>query len=119
MTNLDTQETVARELAGIMTAEEVKQRISEIARSGQSEANKLKGLELMARVHALLTDRNINENTDKTAQDELIRVKAAELALSMLKSSEDAITGLNQGETSIEPVKGQSTDTGEPRAKQG
>ena len=105
--NDKTQEALANELAGIMTAEEVKQRISEIARSGQSEANKLKGLELMARVHALLTDRNINENTDKTAQDELIRVKAAELAIEMLRgaeavtdspqSSEDDITGTNAG----------------------
>jgi hypothetical protein len=84
LTDATTQNALAQELAEIMGPDEVKQRISELARTADKNPDKLKALELMAKVHALLTERNINENTNIDKTD--LEAKAAELALEMFKN---------------------------------
>lgn len=53
----NTQEAIAGELAKVMSAEEVKERISKLAREAGNDTHKLKALELMSRIHALLVDK--------------------------------------------------------------
>ena len=61
--------------------------------------------ENLDKLHGLLVDRSQVETTDKVTQDEINR-RAAELALTMLqdatKSSEDAITRVNEAEPELD-----------------
>lgn len=78
-------DVLVSELAGIMTADEVKLGLSNLARGGKSEQTQLGALNTLARVHALLVDKseNVNKNIDlqpdlsgvpeKALQDELLK----------------------------------------------
>ena len=85
------QEAMAEELAKIMSPEEVQEQITEIARNKDKDNRpyRVRTLELMARVHALLIDKSQVETKDVRAEQEEIDRKAAELAIKLIKESVD------------------------------
>lgn len=91
LTDIHTRPELAQELAKIMPPDEVKELITEIARSKKERTpDRLKGLELMGKVHAILTDRTVNENlnTDMTAE-------------ALAKAAEEAIKGITETPSSV------------------
>ena len=82
---------MAEELAKIMSPEEVQEQITEIARNKDKDNRpyRVRTLELMARVHALLIDKSQVETKDVRAEQEEIDRKAAELAIKLIRESVD------------------------------
>ena len=92
-------EAQAQELAKIMSPEEVQEQITEIARNKDKDNRpyRVRTLELMARVHALLIDKSQVETRDVRAEQEEIDRKAAELAIKLMKESVE-VTRLSDNE---------------------
>ena len=66
LTRIYQDPTMAQQIAEIMSPEEVKSLFSTFARDeSKPDQTRLRAGELMAKVHALLTERNINENTNR------------------------------------------------------
>ena len=89
LTDTNAIEAQAEELAKIMSPEEVQEQITEIARNKDKDNRpyRVRTLELMARVHALLIDKSQVETKDVRAEQEEIDRKAAELAIKLIRES--------------------------------
>lgn len=89
---------MANEIANIMSPDEVKELFTDFARDkGKPDQTRLKAGELMAKVHALLTERNINENLNKNVSDESLDPSVVAMeALRMLRESEQSGAKLAQ-----------------------
>ena len=97
LTDSNVQAEIIRQTAAILTPEQVKERISALSDSADTDSNKLRALELMGKVHALFIERNINENLNKNVSDESLDPSVVAMeALRMLRESEQSGAKLAQ-----------------------
>ena len=98
LTRIYRDDEMAQEIANIMSPEEVKTLFSTFARDEtKPDQTRLRAGELMAKVHALLTERNINENTNKNVSDESPDPSIVAMeALRMLREAEQSESKLAQ-----------------------
>ena len=77
----------------ILTPEEIKQHATKLALNGKAETTQVRALELLARIHAMLTERNITELYQHVTEEEL--VKRAEQAVAALLTSPQTLSPVN------------------------
>ena len=74
----------------ILSPEEIKEHATHLALNGKAETTQVRALELLARIHAMLTERNITELYQHVTEEEL--VKRAEQAVAALLASPQTLS---------------------------
>jgi len=84
----------------VLTAEQVKEKISALADSAKNDAHKLKALELMGKVHAILTERTENVNYDGDKLEDM-RKQALEEAEQALIVARETVEPVGEGRSEL------------------